>query len=395
MKIAYIINARLPTELAHGHQTARMCAAFAETGTDVILLYPRRRQTPAIGGRDIFDYYGIPRVFEARALWNIDTVYWFEARLPRFCAIWIHAAHSVLWGSYAAWVARRAGFRVYYTRDMIIAWWLTVGGFPLVYEYHALPTRRAGWLLRTLGKSKSLLLTITVTSFIKRQLADRGFNPDKIVTLPDAVDLSLFSALPERAVCRKKLGLPHTGFLIGYVGRFRVFGMEEKGIFGLIEAVAILARDYAVVLLLVGGPSEMVAAYTDYARARGLSSERVYIVGQVSPRDVPQWMRACDAVVIPWHFTQFSAYATSPLKLFEYMASGTPLVASDLPSLREIVNDASAVLVRAGSAHALADGIARVLKDPDLGTRIAAQARKDVESYTWKKRAEDILRILQ
>ena len=183
--------------------------------------------------------------------------------------------------------------------------------------------------------------------------------------------------------------------MIGYVGRFRVFGGEEKGIPELIEAVSILARNYSVVLLLVGGPTDAVIAYRRHALACGLPVECFRIVGQVPPFDAPEWMRACDAVVIPWRFTQFSAYATSPLKLFEYMASGTPIVASDLPSLREIVDDKNTIFVQPGNAKSLANGIARILEDPSLGRRIAMQALKDIEPYTWKKRAEGILRALQ
>lgn len=394
MKIAYIINARLPTELAHGHQTVRMCAAFAKVGATVLLLYPRRRQTPEIGSWDIFDYYDIPRSFEARAIFNIDTIYWFETHLPRSWDRWIHAVHSVLWGSYATFVAWRAGADRYYTRDMIIAWLLTAGRFSTAYEEHALPTRRAEWLLAALGKRASLRLSVAVTSFIRNRLIHIGFRPNAVITLPDAVDLSLFKDLPSKEVCRTKIGLSHKGFIIGYVGRFRVFGTEEKGIFELIEAAAIIAREHDVMVLLVGGPAEATAAYTTHARACGLPMERLRIVGHVSPAHVPEWMRACDTLVIPWHFTPFSAYATSPLKLFEYMASGVPIVASDLPSLREIVNDESVVFVRPGSAPDLARGITRLLMDSNLCQRLSSRAREGVASHTWIKRAERIILAL-
>jgi len=80
---------------------------------------------------------------------------------------------------------------------------------------------------------------------------------------------------------------------------------------------------------------------------------------------------------------------TSPLKLFEYMASGRPVVASDLPALREVLRpDDNAVLVEPGSADALAAGIRRIVGDAAFGRRLAANARRDVADYTWDKRAE-------
>jgi len=103
-----------------------------------------------------------------------------------------------------------------------------------------------------------------------------------------------------------------------------------------------------------------------------------------------------DVLVLPNTPGRVSAAYTSPLKLFEYMASGRPIVASDLPALREVLRpDGNAVLVEAGDAGALAAGLARVLADPALASRLAAQARADVRAYTWDSRAGRIEALLE
>ena len=80
---------------------------------------------------------------------------------------------------------------------------------------------------------------------------------------------------------------------------------------------------------------------------------------------------------------------TSPLKLFEYMASERPIVASSLPSIREVLgDDTNALLVAPGDPQALVAAIRRIKDDPELGARLARQARADVEQYTWARRAE-------
>jgi glycosyltransferase involved in cell wall biosynthesis len=77
------------------------------------------------------------------------------------------------------------------------------------------------------------------------------------------------------------------------------------------------------------------------------------------------------------------------------MASGRPIVASDLPALREVLRaDENAVLVEAGRADALAAGVSRVLGDPELAARLAGQARDDVREWTWDRRAARIEALL-
>ena len=93
-------------------------------------------------------------------------------------------------------------------------------------------------------------------------------------------------------------------------------------------------------------------------------------------------------LVLPNLASPLSTHATSPLKLFEYMAAGRAIVASDLPSIREVLtDDVSAVLVAPGDAAALAQGIRRLADDAALRARLAAAAARAVAEYSWDERA--------
>jgi glycosyltransferase involved in cell wall biosynthesis len=77
------------------------------------------------------------------------------------------------------------------------------------------------------------------------------------------------------------------------------------------------------------------------------------------------------------------------LKLFEYMAAARPIVASDLPSIREILTDGgNALLVAPGNAEALAGAVERLLADRGLAARLARAALEAVPAYSWERRAE-------
>ena len=89
-----------------------------------------------------------------------------------------------------------------------------------------------------------------------------------------------------------------------------------------------------------------------------------------------------------------SAKYTSPLKMFEYMASGCPIVAQNLPSFREVLSGENSFLVEPGNAKALADQIAWVFDNEELAKNKASKAIEDIQEYTWKKRAEKILNFI-
>jgi glycosyltransferase involved in cell wall biosynthesis len=77
------------------------------------------------------------------------------------------------------------------------------------------------------------------------------------------------------------------------------------------------------------------------------------------------------------------------------MAARRPIVASDLPSVREILNERNAVLVKPGEPEALAEGIERALKDEELANRIAGKAYEDVQEHSWERRAARILNFIR
>lgn len=392
-RLVYVVNARLPTEKAHGYQAVKMCQAFASRGLQVILLHPYRHQPdPVLARSSVHEYYGVVPTFQIRTLPNLDIVRG-NSLFPRQLLSAVFFAHALVWGLYAALEARKLKADLYYTRDSPLAYWLVRLGLPTVCEMHVAPRLGQRWVLQRVGRSPALRLVVALTPFIKERLVNMRFPSQKILVLPDGVDLSRFEGLPSKGECRRTLELPQARFIVGYVGRFRTLEME-KGLPELVESMAHLSsvNGSQPLLLCVGGPMEAVAAYMKLARRLGVPEERLKFVDHVTSSRVPRWIRACDVVVIPWPWTEFSAYFTSPLKLFEYLAAGVPIVASDLPSLREILRHGeNAWLVEPGSPAALARGVQRLLEDQELAARLASQGLRDVQRYTWDRRAGNIL----
>lgn len=177
--------------------------------------------------------------------------------------------------------------------------------------------------------------------------------------------------------------------------------MKTKGVDLLIDAMALLPQD--VRLLIVGGPRPG-AIHADYghelewlsqrAEQAGLG-RRVTFTGYVPPNEIPQWMRKASVLVTPMRRTAQTRFS-SPLKIFEYMASGKPIIASDLEGVMEILHhERNALLFRAEDASDLAEKIRQMLSDTDLQFRLANQALEDVREYSWENRGRKIVAFLR
>lgn len=160
-----------------------------------------------------------------------------------------------------------------------------------------------------------------------------------------------------------------------------------KGVNVLIEAMQWVDNAR---LCIVGGTPQRIAELTQAAAALNLG-KRVEFCGPVPPDRRFAAIAAADICALPLIDTSIGARHTSPLKLFEYMAVGRAIVASDLPSLREVLRDGdNALLTPAGDARALASTISRLAADLALRQGLAGQARKDADGYTWQARARTV-----
>ena len=145
--------------------------------------------------------------------------------------------------------------------------------------------------------------------------------------------------------------------------------------------------------VLAGASQRAAEREPDLARLKQMAvdldcASRITFTGLLPPPDVAARLREADVLILPNRPSAISTDFTSPLKLFEYMASGRPIVASDLPAFREILRDGeNALLVEAGNPQALVAGITRIKDDPALAARLARQAAADVRDYTWPRRA--------
>lgn len=372
MKILYISNQRIPTEKAYGLQIAKMCEALADLGQEVTLLVPTRRNSIK---EDIFDYYNVRRNFKLKRVWAPD--WYLPGRLDRL-AFEIKMFFSAF---ILAWSVWRGQYDIIYSRDEWPLWFLSFCRRNLYFEAH----KFSGYKKFIYQKLKRTKLVV-ITKGLEQDFRRFGFK--NILVASDGVDLEEFSLSISQEEARKKTSLPLDKKIIMYTGHL----YDWKGVDVLIEAMPDLPE--GCLLVLVGGTKEDLTIYSRKIKDLGLAS-KIFLLGWWPHRQIPYFLKAADVLVLPNKAGDpISERYTSPLKLFEYLASGRPIVASDLPSLREILNENNAILVKPGDAQALAEGIKLVLSDKVLAIRISQKALENVKRYSWRERTKNILNFI-
>jgi glycosyltransferase involved in cell wall biosynthesis len=389
-RLIYIANIRVPTEKAHGLQIMQNCEAFADAGADVSLWTAGRFNTRAMRAiRDSWAYYSVKRNFRLRCLPTLDLIPLVPdrtdtlAQIIFYLQLWTFTL-SALVGA----LLTRAD--VYYSRDALTIYMLSFvkPRRKLAYEAHRLAREGRGERLQRRA-IKRVGTVIAITQALADDLVKLGADPQCVIVAHDGIRAARFENAPDKAEARRILGWPQTAYIVGYVGRLQTLAMD-KGVSALVDALTQLD---GAALAVVGGPDDMAKALYSRWIAQRLDPSLFLYAGQVKPDDVPMYLSAFDVCAMPHPNTEHFARHTSPLKLFEYMASRRPIVASDLPGFAEVVRDGtSALLVPPGDSNALAAAIKRLRDTPGLAEFLADSAYKRVMSrYTWAERAKLIL----
>jgi len=253
-------------------------------------------------------------------------------------------------------------------------------GIPLLYEAHEVfadtaPRRRRARSAKLEGCVAARAQAIVANSHATAErLRERYGLARSIHVIPNGVDFR--SLIPEK-------DWAHCAERIVYAGSF--FGW--KGVADLVAAARELP---GLRIRLLGGDEDSIRSMREQAVKEGAALE---FTGRVSPRRVAEALEQACIAVLPNRADADSAF-TSPIKLFEYMAAGCAIVASDLPAVREILAEDEAVWFRAGDARSLAAALRLLAADSGLARALSARVRAKARLYTWSARGERLCVLL-
>ena len=388
-RVLCVADVRFPVERANGIQTMETCAALARRGCDVRLVVRPDTAAPA---RDPFEYYGVER--DPRL--SIERVRVGGTAPMRRIGLLIGAmARARTGGREDVILTRDLGFASLYLRAR------RRDSACLVYESHGFapavsrerPSMLTGAAAPSPGKQARLERReanvwrradgyATITRGLADELEGRFGPRAALAVVADGARLEAGAAFVAR--------VPRSPAVVGYSGHLYPW----KGVDVLLDALAALPDVKGIV---VGGHPRETDLERLRARAHSLGlGARVTFTGMVRPREVAAHLEPADVLVLPNPASATSGRYTSPLKLFEYLAMGRPIVASDLPAFREVVRHGeNALLFEAGNAAALAEALRTVVGHPALAESLGRRAFETARGYSWDARAERLEKLFR
>lgn len=371
MNIFYVTFSAIPARTASSIHIMKICQAFAENGHNVTLIAPDRADntikdvSPAI----INEFYNVKGDFTFIKLSTPKVKGW-----------------KLLYPFYVAKFVGKKG--TVFTRHAEVAAITTLFNIPTIIEFHHTEYRGnfiQRFLYKKLFRSPYLLKTVVISDVLKEAFIKRNMKAGDLLVAHDGSDLPTITT---------KMVFENTEFYkleAGYVGQL----YKGKGV----EVILNIADKLPQVRFhIVGGEEADIAKWKE--KTDKLGANNIIFHGFVPQTFISKYINAFDVCLLP-NQKKVSFFGnssinigefTSPLKMFDYMAHGKPIIASDLPVLREVLNENNAILCNPEDSECWINAVNKLVSDDAFGKKLGENALNDfVRKYTWKKRAEYII----
>lgn len=272
-----------------------------------------------------------------------------------------------------------------YARSFMITCSCIDKGIPVILETHAKDVTHPDFI-KIIPKSNlsAFLGIVTIHEDLKKKYVIAGFPEEKIFVYHDGFTRDSFT--------KDFLKPKHNGqgMVATYVGGL----YPEKGIDDIIDlAEMALGNNFKIQFNIYGGSKDQVSFYSDITTKRRITN--VKFLGFVPNQNVPNILATSDILLMPYpkleNYVVMDIDTTSPIKLFEYMASGCPILTSKVSVIENILEHGKdAYLAKQGDIIDLYKGLCQILYEPDISKKFAENAKMKSKSYSWEKRVEQL-----
>ncbi len=379
MKVLYFSKSSIPSRTANSLHVMKMCQAFARNGHEVWFCILTETLQKRYSVTDIFSYYAVRECFQLLSI----PVFPDKGRKLRFLLSHLFIV------PYIFNVLRKIKPDIVYGRDIFSCYVAACLGYPVVAESH-FPLwhgKIASFAFERLHKHKNFKRLVVISEALKKEylLHYSDLTTSQVVVAHDGAD-----PVESNKLCKEEIGTSET-LKVGYIGHL----YEGKGL----EVIAAIAsRIPDIEFHIIGGLDDDIQKWK-----QRIDADNVTFHGFVQQGTLPGYLKALDICLLPNQYKVLAHGAdrssniknislyTSPLKMFEYMAHGKAIVASDLPVLREVLNEDIAILVKPDDYPGWIASI-NLLRDEVLRNNLGRRAKNlFLKEYTWGRRAVSVL----
>ena len=371
MKIVYMSNSIIPSRTANSIHVMKMCQAFSDNGHEVVLLMPDSKEKYEKNITDVYSYYGVKEIFRIRKFKSFGFKGQSILQLFYIFDILAKEAPDLVYGRFTAGCAAASLMR-----------------FDTILEVHSpiwetgVVNRFAFWFL---GQNfKSFKRIVLISDALKNAYSNKNIiDMRKIRVAHDAADcVADFSE-------KVKLKGTRANLEIGYIGHL----YKGRGVDLIIDMADQLPQHNFHV---VGGMNCDVEYWINILKGRDVNN--IYFYGYVPPAETVKFRNSFDVLLAPYA-KSVSVYGSnkstssymSPLKIFEYMAHRKPIIISDLPVLREVFSNSSAIFAVPEDLGSWVSAVSK-LECEGLRARISENAYNCfIKNHTWNIRAQKVL----
>jgi len=376
VNLLYLHGTPLNFIQANNLQVFNMCQAFSELGIEVILAIPESTDKDV----NYIDY--ISQQIGCNPSFQILT-------FRRFT----FASRFQMLGNYfgAKSLVRKINPDLCFVRDPLLLKVAFEAHYPILFEVHNsnfhdrnefLRKRWENYVIK-ISKNNQLKKFITISNALAEFWKNKGVPESKIHVAHDGFSSHLFKVENGKINARKLLSLPQHQKIVVYVGSL----YENRGI----ERIISLAKEFSKTLFIViGGNEGQRQYYSDLSQKANVNN--VMWKGFLPHSDVPKYLQAADVLLMLFTWEVPTIKFCSPLKIFEYMAAGRPIVGEAYPTITEVVkHNQTAYLAKPDDFEDLCENLKIALNDDGTSQMGEIARAKAFELYTWENRAKRII----
>ncbi|QDF29540.1 glycosyltransferase [Halarcobacter anaerophilus] len=370
MKIVYISRSIIPSRTANSINVMKMCSSFASLGHEVILLAPWTKKLEEKEIDDIFEYYGVEENFILKKIYSPNIKYLKKKIYSYLCLKKVQKINPDF----------------VYGRDDMFAFYLTQkNGYFTLFERHE-PFRKNDFehkmFKKFLGIKKNKIKFVTISKKL-REIYSKSYNlkEDEISVAQSATGLFNNQDLPDIEFSKDKIN-------IGYIGSL----FKGRGIETIIE----LAKHFANIdFHIIGGKKEDII----YWKEKSKKLDNLFFYGFINPKETYKYRNMCDILLAPYQGEKAgnrNSDYMSPIKIFEYMASKKSIICSDLPAIRESINENHAIFVKNDDVNEWIKALSSLIDNQNNMKKLSENAYDYcLKNFTYEARSKKILELVK